>query len=1501
MSDAARLIGRAARVATAPVALTLACAATGLDVSLKVTSSVARGLGEAVAPAGSGSGAVAAVRELAGGTPVRRRWRSEDRCWIEVRGLDGEDGRPLGEAVLAAVRDLDGVRGAHLNHSVRRVVVSVDDDGPSMDELCQAVAAAESRHDPSDTDRRPSDLPGDGVVLTGRVVAAAANGAGLCVATAGWLLPWRPLPPGLAAALTAVDYQPRLRAVVENRLGKPAADTVLGLTAATVYTLTQAPASLAVEFVRHLAQVGELTAGSRAWQRVEPRLDPSAAEQADEGAGTAPPPRPCPLPPGPIERHAQRSGTAQGVAAPTVGLLTADLAAGATAAVVTAPKAARNAREAFVATFGRGMADKHDVVVMRPEALRRLDRVDAVLIDPRVLLTDELQVGHLEEVAEHRRTQVWNWAQEQVQRGKLGAGWHPAPVAHEGNGHGASAGRVLIRHVHHPLAAAVIGEVRNADIDLVSVDGDELDELRSSFDELYPVDTTLGDALADTVVALQNEGRTVAVVSSAATAALARADLSIGLLDEGTRPPWGADVLTPDLASAWRILHAVPAARRVSRRGVELATSASLLGGLLLIPGVRGQGTGPVTAGAAAGFATGLLSARGLLSAAAPTPTPTQQWHAMPAEQVREALPPPADRTAPSPSRLASTARASAGFLDSTAGAALRLAGELATAVRDELSDPLTPVLAVGSAASAMLGSPVDAILVGSVLTGNAVLAASQQVRAERLLRRMLAVQAPPARRVTGGRSESVDADELRPGDLVEVRAGEVIPADCRIVEAVDLEVDESALTGESLPVPKRVEATPGAIVAERSCMLYATTTVVSGTAVGVVTAVGAQTQIRRAAEVAPGHSAAVGLQTQLRELTNRALPFSLAGGAMVGGLGLLRATPLRDAIASGVAVAVAAVPEGLPLVATLAQQASARRLSAAGALVRTPKAVEALGRVDVVCFDKTGTLSENRLQTSRVHAFGDVTEDEVVACAASATEPSNGGNHQHATDAAVAEAARKRGLDAGPADAHLPFRSGRPFAASLIGSELVVKGAPEVLLAARSDAGVEVERTVQDMAASGLRVIAVARRTVSDRQRSAAISDDGAFAELCTGDLEVIGLLGLSDTPREDSAAVLAALEAQGIGVRLITGDHPVTATAIAGDLGLQITAEHVISGSEWAKLPRRGQERAVREKVVFARMTPEHKVQVVQTLERIELVCAMVGDGANDAAAIRSATVGIGVASRGSDPARTAADVMLLDGRIGALLDALDEGRQLWRRVQAAVAVLLGGNAGEVVFSIVGSALTGSSPLNTRQLLLVNMMTDALPAAALAVSPTIVADGEAGRGPDQAALWRTVAIRGATTAAAATSAWVMAGFTLQPRRASTVALVALVSTQLGQTLIDSHSPLVVTTAVGSLVALGALISTPGVSQLLGCTPLGPVGWAQGLGTAGVATVAATVAPRVVGRFQSSMSTTPSRHSTAYTSRNGIAMKWDMTDTGSDVTRTPGVDTPSTVRMAGV
>src|ERR1700756_3703161 len=431
--------------------------------------------------------------------------------------------------------------------------------------------------------------------------------------------------------------------------------------------------------------------------------------------------------------------------------------------------------------------------------------------------------------------------------------------------------------------------------------------------------------------------------------------------------------------------------------------------------------------------------------------------------------------------------------------------------------------------------------------------------------------------------------------------------------------------------------------------------------------------------------------------------------------------------------------------------------------------------------------------------------------------------------------------------DAHLPFRSGRSFSASVAGSELTVKGAPEVVLAACADVGPSMEGTVAELAANGLRVIAVARRRLTPQQAQAIRDDPDDIAEFAHGGLTLTGFLGLSDTPRPEAVGLLANLKQQGVGVKLITGDHPITALAIARELGLSVTAEQVISGSEWDSLSRKKQRRAVAERVIFARMTPENKVQVVQTLEGAGTLCAMVGDGSNDAAAIRAASVGIGVVAGGSDPAHMAADVVLVDARIEALVHAIEEGRQLWQRVQAAVSVLLGGNAGEVLFAIIGSAISGTSPLNTRQLLLVNMLTDALPAAALAVSdPSAPIDPDL-RGPDRPALWRAVAIRGVTTAAATTAAWAMASVTGRPQRASTVALVALVGAELGQTLLDSHAPLVVVTAVGSLGVMGTLISIPVVSQLLGCTPLGPVGWGQALGAAAGATVAVAVLNRVV------------------------------------------------------
>jgi magnesium-transporting ATPase (P-type) len=950
------------------------------------------------------------------------------------------------------------------------------------------------------------------------------------------------------------------------------------------------------------------------------------------------------------------------------------------------------------------------------------------------------------------------------------------------------------------------------------------------------------------------------VLSSTAAQALSSADVGLGVMpnSDGDPPPWTADLILTDLAGAWRILHALPAAKTATRRGIEIANSASALGALLMLPGVQTRLPSAVATGAAAGLLSGALMARRVVGAPTPLPAPMHDWHAMSVEQVRKMLPPPesAESAEPSHGLLATRAMETANRGAELIGRPQRAVVRFAKAVQAELSDPLTPVLALGSAASAVLGSPVDAVLVGSVLTGNSILAASQRLRAESRLNELLAQQIPPARKVTIGADgapvyTAVVAEQLRPGDVIEIRTHEVIPADARLIEEDDLEVDESTLTGESLPVEKQIEATPGAELADRRCMLFAGTTVVAGTAVALVTAVGADTQARRAAELASGELPEVGLQHQLSKLTNQAFPVSTAGGTLVGLLGLLRRRGLREAVASGIAITVAAVPEGMPLVATLAQAASARRLTEYGALVRIPRSVEALGRVDVVCFDKTGTLSENRLRVAHVHPVGSYSDNDVLRFAAHAAPDANGGPQIHATDRAIIEAAlaidASNGSRTTEADAHLPFRSGRSFSASVSDDELTVKGAPEVVLAACSDVGPDIDATVRQLAAEGLRVIAVARRRLTRQQAKLVADDEDAIADLADGELSLAGFLGLSDTPRAEAPALLKALSDREVGIRLITGDHPITATAIAREMGMPVTVEQVITGAEWDALSRKDQERAVTERVIFARMSPENKVQVVQTLERAGKVCAMVGDGSNDAAAIRAATVGIAVVARGSDPASIAADVVLVDGQIEALVAAIDEGHQLWQRVHAAVSVLLGGNAGEVAFAIIGSAVTGTSPLNTRQLLLVNMMTDAFPAAALAVSQPSGPVQPGGRGPDQRALWRAVAIRGTTTAAAATAAWVMAGVTGRPRRASTVALVSLVGTQLGQTLLDSRAPLVVLTAGGSLVVLGTLISIPGVSQLLGCTPLGPVGWAQALGSAGAATAAVAVATRVL------------------------------------------------------
>ncbi len=1430
-------------------------ASAGLHIAVTTTATAAGLAGSAALVGGSAAtrageavldvvpGARTAVRTVAGmaveavgGPPARRSSRHGRRRWIEVRGLSGPDADAIADAVLESVRGIPGVIDAVINRSVARVVITVAPEGVERN-LSTVVADAERRARNQATQRHhPLTLPGDDTLLVARAFSAAVAAASLGLSLGSSTMRLPRLPNVVSVAPTLAEQVPAIRHQLVRTLGNEGTDLLLAVLNAAANVLTVSPTAAAAEAASRALLVAEAWNVRQAWHRHEPDL----AAQSPEGRG--PTRGTTVFADGPGEEYANQEGWIGLSAAAVIGALTRSPTVAGAAALVSAPKPSRAAREAFGCAMSRGLTAHHDTVIVRPCSLRALDRVDAIVIDPRALYTDELMVTRLRGVVSSRRTSAWQAAQAALEAGLIGPGWHRFSTIPSAGG----AGEALVSPLRDPFATAVVSEARRSGARVVSVADDGLRSLRQGFDTLFPAAGSLDDALADVVSKLHLDGATVVFLTTSTMAAQHEADITIGIT-RGSGPAWGADLFVPDLPAAWRILRAIPAARAASTRGVRLAVSGSAIGALMLVPGVPGYGPDAVNTSVFAGLWTGFRAGTKVFEEPLPSAEPGHEWYGLTVDEVQRLLPRPPSVPEP-PAEHPSVLLAPARFVRGVSTTAWSLAGDLAGEFRANLADPITPILATGAVASALLGSPLDAALVSSVLLTNAALSAQQQLHAQRTLRRLLVVQDPPARRRVGPledhNCEDVPATALRPGDIIEVRAGEVVPADARLIEADNVEIDESRLTGESLPVPKQTDPAPGAALAERACMIYAGCTLVAGTGLAVVTAVGNGTEVMRVIAMAPRTTRRIGLHYQLARITSRALPWTLGGGALVGLLSMVRGSPLRAAVGSAIAVSVAAVPEGLPLVATLAQLAAARKLSGQHVLIRNPNSVEALARLNVVCFDKTGTLSENRLQVKRIRPLPGHSRAAVLAAAAS-TIVAHDGKADHATDEAIRQAAGDIGAD--DRDAYLPFQSGRPFAASLIGHRLTIKGAPEVLSAALAVDASDLAPMIAELAAEGLRVLAVAERTLTARQAARAAADPAAMERLCRTGLQPVGVLGLADTPRASAASLLAELGARGIGVRLITGDHPITAAVIANELGLAVSEDQVVTGTEWEAMSADERAEAVAERLVFARMSPEHKVDVVQTLERIGQVTAMVGDGANDAAAIRAASVGIAVAASGSDPARTAADVLLLDGHIEALLAALDEGEQLWQRVQSAVSVLLGGNAGEVMFALLTALVTGRSVLNARQMLLVNMLTDALPAAALAVSSH---DRAGSLDRDEAAMWRAIAVRGTATTAGATLAWLMGSMTGTQRRAATIALIGLVSTQLTQTLADSRSPLVVATAAGSFLALAAVISTPGLSQMFGCTPIDPLGWGQAFLATGAASLLSLYAPAVLERL---------------------------------------------------
>jgi cation-transporting ATPase I len=1415
-----------------------------------------------------------------------------------VRGLHRAEGTEVAREVERALGELGGVDWAAVNEVLGRVVVAFDEEQVDPTDVLEVVSAVEEAFGLEEEEfpvDRP-EHPGDVDPVRRQLWALSADAAGAGLAVLARAVRANVLSSEAAALVGLVQATPGLRRPLEEHLG-PIADVGLGTVHAAAQALGGSPLTLFVDAAHRTLLLREARARRAVWERREAELHEAGAgaERLDRT------PRPKPVPPGRAERYAHRSAAAAFVGAVTTLAATRDPRLAVAATVAGNPRAATLGGDSFAAVLGRLLAER-GVLPLDPAALRRLDRVDTVVLDADVLLTGESTVGSLWVPPGRHADEAHLWLTSRMlfeaadpEGVQQSDGWTLGPVKRAGLGEDRDA--LAARRVLKRSARDVLGLREGADLAALVAVEPRLDPLsgvlaraakeagtlvvagiHAGAAEQLGAEATVkgGTALVAQVRSLQGDGHVVALVSARQHAALAAADVGIGVHRQGARPPWGAHLVTSrGLLDAWLVLQAVGVARTVARRSVMAAAYGSGAAGVLALAGPRRGATAraalAVNGAATVAGLTGAMAAAGIGRRQEPVGEAVQDWHAITGEEVLARLESrtgglePAEAAMREPAEIPEAAESEA--------------VDVLRATLEELGNPLTPALAAGAGLSAGMGSLTDAGLIGSAMGLNAFIGGVQRVGADRALRRLVDAGTPHVHARRAGLEVVMRSDRLVLGDVLVLRAGESVPADCRILDARGVEVDESSLTGESQPVTKSCEPSAARTVADRHNMLYAGTAVAAGEATAVVVATGDATEMGRSGRLDGGPRRPSGVEQRMRQLTAMTIPVALGAGAALVGGGFLRRRRLSDSLTTGVGLAVAAVPEGLPLVATVAQLASARRLSGRNALVRRPSTIEALGRVDVLCADKTGTLTTGRIRLQYVSdgRTGSATKRlddnrrRILAAALRATpSASRSGHVAHPTDRAVIEGAAtahvtaRLGATRWRTETELPFEPGRAYHA-VLGREgerrrLAVKGAPEAVLprcsswrpAGRSElldeeAQATVQREVDRLARQGYRVLAVAERPA----RTAGDLDDRRVARL-----ELLGLVAMADPVRPAAAQSVAALRDAGVAVLMVTGDHPSTAESIAAELGLLSGREgEMVTGPELDRMSGEVLAERIDSVAVFARVSPSQKVRIVQALQEKEHVVAMTGDGANDAAAIRLADVGVALGSRATTAAKDAADVVVTDDRIETIIDAILEGRAMWAAVRDAVSVLVGGNLGEIIFTL-GAALLlpRGSPLNARQLLLVNLLTDLVPAMALAVRPPTGLDPAtlAREGPEASlgsALTRDVMVRGAVTAAAGGFGWQTGRMTgLTRGRAGTVALVSIVGSQLGQTLVAGRrNPLVVGSALASAACMAGVVQTPGLSHFFGCRPLGPVGWAIGATSAAGSCVAAPVANRVL------------------------------------------------------